>query len=80
MAQITIQATIPFGSSLRVGYRLVASSDPFTYISDYLTSDDLPYDITSLASGLYEVELTTICPNCAGSTYSDPVIVEASSL
>ena len=77
MADITIQASIPFNSSLRIGYRLVSSSSPFTYLTNYISQDDLPYVITGLPTGSYEVELTTVCPNCSGSTFGEPIIYDA---
>ena len=79
MAQITITASIPFGTHARVGYRLKMSSDPFTYPVDYPAYNEFPYTIDGLAVGTYEVEVTTVCPNCAGGLYSSPVIIDAIS-
>jgi hypothetical protein len=80
MATLTIQATVPFGASLRVGYRIISSSSPFTYLDNYLSQDDLPHDILDLPLGSYEVELTTVCPNCSGAKFGDPIIYEAVTL
>lgn len=77
MASITINYTIPFGASLRVGYRIQSSSNPFTYISTFPTYNQSPYILSGLAVGTYEVELTTICPNCSGGVFADPVIYPA---
>lgn len=79
MAQITIDYSIPFGSSLRIGYRIQASSSPFTYITNYPNYNQSPYTISGLPVGNYEVELTTICPNCSGGVFADPVIYPAIS-
>jgi hypothetical protein len=79
MANIIIAATINPGASLRIGYRVKNSSNPFTYLSVYPTSVDLPYTITGLGAGFYEVELTQICPNCSGGVFSDPIIMDALS-
>jgi hypothetical protein len=77
MADIIIAYTVPFNTNVRVGYKIKASSDPFTYLSIYPSYAQSPYTITGLTAAiLYEIELTTICPNCSGSNYSDPVLVE----
>lgn len=77
MATITISATINPGASLRIGYRVKNSSTPFTYLTNYPTTNDLPYMIEGLANLSYEIELTQICPNCSGGIYSTPVLVDA---
>jgi hypothetical protein len=79
MAQITINYSIPFGSSIRIGYRIQASSDPFTYVPGFPSYNDSPYTINGLALGNYEVELTTICPNCSGGIFASPVVYPAVS-
>ncbi len=80
MASLDITYTIPFGASVRVGYRQTGSSDPFTYISHYPTYNESPYTIDGLPVGLYEVEITTICPNCSGNTFGDPLVIQATVL
>ena len=77
MASITIMATLVFNGSLRIGYRVKNSSNPFTYIPAYPTANELPYIITGLSSSTYELELTQICPNCSGGVYADPIILDA---
>lgn len=77
MAVLTINYTIPFGASLRVGYRIQNSSSPFTYVTTYPTYNQSPYTISGLAIGNYEVELTTICPNCGGGVFAEPAIYPA---
>lgn len=77
MASITITATVVPGASLRIGYRVKNSSNPFTYLSVYPTANDLPYTISDLPNSMYEVELTQICPNCSGGIYSTPIILDA---
>lgn len=80
MASITISASIPFGTHARIGYRLKSSSDPFTYDPvNYPAYNEFPFTISGLALGTYEVEVTTVCPNCSGGIYSEPVIVDAVS-
>ena len=80
MASITVQYTIPFSSSIRIGYRDVVSTGPFTYITPYPTYADSPFTFSGIPLGTYEVELTTICPNCAGGIYATPVVFPAESL
>lgn len=79
MASITINYTIPFGASVRIGYRIQASSTAFTYLTTFPTYNDSPYTISGLPVGNYEVELSTICPNCTGGVFSEPVIFPATS-
>lgn len=79
MAQITINYSIPFGASIRIGYRIAASSSAFTYLSNYPSYNESPYVITGLPANTYEVELTTICPNCTGGIFGEPQIYPATS-
>lgn len=68
-----------FGASFRIGYRQQGNLI-FNYLSNYITLDDIPYTFTVATAGSpYEVEVTQICPNCAGGVYSDPVVVTAIS-
>lgn len=77
MGYITASATIPFGTALRVGYRAQGSASPFTYFSFTPAYNQLPYTFPdNVPSGLYEAETTTICPNCSGSSFSDPVVTD----
>jgi hypothetical protein len=77
MAKITVNATIVYNATLRIGYKIKNSSNPFVYVPAYPEQADLPYEITGVPVGAYEVELTQICPNCSGGLYSDPIIVDA---
>lgn len=77
MGQLQINASIPFGASARIGYKQKNSSNPFVYHNYYPTYNEFPYTIDDIPVGVYEVEITTICPNCAGALYADPVIVDA---
>jgi len=79
MASITINYTIPFGASIRIGYRIQSSSAAFTYITTFPTYNQSPYIISGLPIGNYEVELTTICPNCTGGIFAEPAIYPATS-
>jgi hypothetical protein len=72
MAFVTTGSTvISFGATLRIGYRTYGSSSPYTYLSYFPSYNELPYEF-ELSSGTWQVEYTTICPNCSGSVYSDP--------
>lgn len=79
MASITINYSIPFGSSIRIGYRVQNSSSAFTYLTNFPTYNDSPYTIEGLPANNYEVELTTVCPNCSGGTFGEPQIFPATS-
>lgn len=80
MASITIDYSLPFGASLRVGYRIQNSSAAFTYLTTFPTYNDSPFTFDGLALGNYEVELTTLCPSCSGGVFSDPVIYPAEAV
>jgi hypothetical protein len=80
MATVRVDYTIPFGTNMRVGYRLQNSTNPFTYISPFPSYADSPYLIPDLPLGSYEVELTPICPNCNGANYGVAVIYPAVTL
>lgn len=77
MGQLQVIASIPFGSSARIGYKQKASSNPYTYHNYYPSHNEFPYTIDGIPIGNWEVEITTVCPNCAGALYADPVIVDA---
>lgn len=77
MASITVNYTIPFGAHIRIGYRVINSSNPFVYVSGYPAYNESPYEVTGIPTGSYEIELATICPNCSGGIYSEPIIVPA---
>jgi hypothetical protein len=80
MGQLVINASIPFGASARIGYRVPSTSAPFVYHSQYPGYNDFPYTIDDVPLGTYEVEITVICPNCSGAMYSEPVVVQAISM
>lgn len=77
MAALTFNFTIPFGTSLRVGYVPYGSSGPYTYIATYPSYSDSPYTLTVPNPGLYNLELTTVCPSCSGAGFSTPYVVNA---
>lgn len=80
MASIIVHYSIPYGSSIRIGYRLANTENPFVYINSFPTFEDSPYTITGISPGNYEVETTTICPNCSGGIFSDPIITPADAI
>lgn len=79
MPFIEFNYSIPFNSSLRVGYRLAGSSGPYTYISSFPTYAESPYTLTVPLVTLYEIELSTMCPSCSGSVPSDTYIFQANA-
>jgi hypothetical protein len=78
MGTININLSIPYGASLRIGYRVTNSGNAFTYLTNFVSFDALPYafNVASVA-GTYDVELTVICPNCSLGTYSIPTVITA---
>ena len=80
MATIRIDYELGFGYSMRVGYRVKNSSNPFTYTAPYPGYADSPYFIQNLPLEQYEVELTPVCPNCSGAQFGDPVVYPANNL
>lgn len=66
--------TIPFGATLRIGYRAYGSADPYTYLTPFPDYNELPYEYT-LPTGTWQVEYSTVCPSCTLPTYSDPQTV-----
>lgn len=71
----TSSTSIPFGTYLRIGYRLQGSASAFTYLTHYPSYDELPYVFTMPASGTYEVEYTVVCNQCTGNAkYSEAEI------
>ncbi len=77
MANVSTGAlSIPYGTSLRIGYRNNGSSGSYTYLTTFPSYNDLPYEYT-LPSGTIQVEYSTICLTCGGARYSDPQIVVA---
>jgi len=77
MAQIVVNYTIPNGATIRIGYRVQNSSQAFIYPTPYPDYTMSPYMINNIPLGTYEVELTTICPNCSGGVFGQPVIYPA---
>lgn len=79
MASVTFNYTIPFGTSLRVGYRVQNSTGPYTYVSTYPNYNESPYTLTGIAPGFYDIETTTVCNSCAGAKFSDPFVFQATA-
>lgn len=71
---IEIEATLEYGQKLRVGYKVSGSANPYTYLNTFPGPEDIPFVFPVPAPGTYDVEITTICPNCAGNIYSDPEV------
>lgn len=68
----TGSTSIEYGASLRIGYRIYGSADPFTYVSHVPTYNELPYTFSLPTTGTWEISYTQICPSCAGSQFSTP--------
>jgi hypothetical protein len=74
MGDVKITYTIPYGSVIRIGYKAQNSASPYTYLGTFPNPSQSPYTFSITPPGVYDVELTTICPNCSGSTPSDPIV------
>lgn len=73
MADVNTGSTsIPFGATLKIGYRVYGSSGPYTYLTYFPNYNELPYTFEVPTSGIWQIEYTTICPSCSGSGYSAP--------
>lgn len=79
MASIQFNYTIPFGSSLRIGYKPQTSGGPYTYLPTYPSYNASPYTISGIALGAYDIEVSTVCQNCSGANFSDPVVFQATA-
>lgn len=79
MGNVKLTYTIPFGSNLRVGYKPAGAASPYTYLNVFPGAEDSPYTIV-IPAGFYDVQLSTICPNCSGNNYSDPFVTQVTVL
>lgn len=66
--------TIDNGQKVRICYRPFNSAGPYTCLNDFPGPEESPYTFSLPSSGDWEIQVTTICPNCSGNNYSDPVI------
>lgn len=73
MGTVRISGELEFGQHMRIGHKVTGSSGPYTYLNSFPGPDDIPFDFT-LPVGIYDIEVTTICPNCSGNIYSDPEV------
>jgi hypothetical protein len=77
MASLTIYYTVPFGSAVRIGYKITASVGDYTYVNYYPSYNQSPYIVSGVPLGVYDVQLNTVCQTCSGGQFSDPVVVTA---
>lgn len=73
MGTVRLGYSIEYGQNLRIGYKATGSSNAYTYLNDFPGPEDAPYEF-ELPAGIYDIEMTTICPNCSGNKYADPEI------
>lgn len=64
---------IAFGSVLRIGYRTYGSTGPYTYLTNYPTYNELPYEFALPSAGTWQIEYSELCQTCGGGKYSDPI-------
>jgi len=67
--------SISFGSVLKIGYKVYGSSGPYTYLTDYPTLNELPYQFSLPSANTWQLEYTELCQTCGGGKYSDPETV-----
>lgn len=76
MAHVTLKASMAYGTTARVGYRIRSSDDPWIYFVQQPSYDEFPYTFEeNIPPGDYEFEVSTLCPSCSGGKFSDPQIV-----
>ncbi len=73
MGNVRINAELEFGQSSRIGWKINGSAGPYTYLNSFPGPDDMPFTFI-LPAGTYDIEVSTICPNCSGNIYSDPEV------
>lgn len=73
MGTVRINGELELGQSIRIGWKVTASANPYTYLNTFPGPEDLPFDF-NLPAGQYDIETSTICPNCSGNVYSDPEV------
>jgi len=67
--------SIAFGSVLKIGYRVYGSTGPYTYLTEYPTLNQLPYEFSLPSAGTWQLEYSELCQTCGGGRYSDPETV-----
>lgn len=72
---LKVNYSIPIGSYLKLGYRPIGSSDPFTYVDPSPFYNKSPYDLLVNADFMYEIEMSTICGSCPEGKLSKPIYV-----
>ena len=77
MASLTVNYSVAFGASVRIGYKVVGTLGDYTYLNVFPTYNQSPFIIAGLPVGSYQVQINTICPTCSGGQFSDPVVVTA---
>jgi hypothetical protein len=78
MASLTVNYTALFGTSVRIGYKIVASVGDYTYLNVFPTYNQSPFTIAGLPVGNYQVQINTVCTACGGTPiFSDPTIITA---
>lgn len=73
--------SIAFGSVLKIGYRVYGSTGPYTYLTDFPTHNELPYEFALPSAGTWQLQYIELCQTCGGGRFSDPetVIVTVTS-
>jgi hypothetical protein len=73
---LLINFTIAPGKYLKLCYRPIGSTDPFTCVPTQIYWTDSPFSLVVDDTYLYELELSTICGSCdANSGTSNPVYI-----
>jgi len=79
MASLTVNYSVPFGASVRIGYKIVAAAGDYTYLGVYPTYNQSPFTISGIPVGTFQIQINTVCPTCSGGIISDPAIYLATT-
>lgn len=66
MKPLTINFSIPIGTFLKLGYRPIGSSDPWTFVNNQIAYNQTPFILNVPTGFTYEIYTATICGSCPG--------------
>lgn len=73
---LIVNFTIPVGRYLKLGYRPVGTTTPFTYVPNQIFYNQTPYSLVVSDDFVYELELSTVCGSCGiPNNTSTPIYV-----
>lgn len=72
---LIVNFSIPVGKYLKLGYRPIGFTTPFTYVPTQIFYNQSPFNLVVDDTYTYELELSTICGSCGDGSASNPVYV-----